>query len=252
MKKKNGSFYKLIISLEILKYAIFLIIAYIVIWGLIIEPHLPQHYYGVTDLKELIEAVLLLIAIRWINSFIGFFHAVEFFNSGRNQKFISALKCIKRFGKNFKFDQIIILNESFVGTVENKKYIYMVTGFITGLKLSKAYCFGWAFNENGNDIDLYQFVYTKDKPIYHKFRTVPAGSECVFNMEYRERIMIKWKLYIKEGRELNLIYNDDLMTPKRFHWGIYLNNFANNVLQDEKKGIQAVNGKILLNDDLLL
>jgi len=239
MKKKIGSFSKLIIFLEILKYATFLIIAYIVIWGLIIEPHLPQHYYGVTDLIEFIEAVVLFLPIRWINAFIGFFKAVQYFDSGLNMRLITAVKCIRKLGKKYKQSQTIAFNESFLSAVENKHCIYMIMGLTTGIKLNKAYCYAWSFSENEKDIDLYQFIYTKDKPVYHKFRTVPAGSECVFNMEYRDRIMIKWKLYINEDDELNLIYNDDLITPHKYRWGINLDYFINNKLKDENKIIET-------------
>lgn len=227
MKKKNGSFSKLIIYLEIFQYATILIIAYIVIWGLIIEPHLPQHYYGITDLIELTEAVLLLIPIRLINLSIGFFRTVQYFDSGLNIRFIPAIKCIRMLGKKYKFSKKVVFNESFIHSVESKHCIYMITGLTTSIKPNKAYCYGWSFNENEKDIDLYQIIYSKDKPVYHRFTTVPVGSKCYFNMEYRDRIMIKWKMYIKKDHELKLIYVDDIVTHDQSHWGINLDYFIN-------------------------
>ena len=240
MKNKQFEFKKVIILLlNILKYAVYLLIAYIVIWGLIIEPHLPQHYYGVTDLIELIEAFLLLIPIRCINSIIGFSHIVQYFGSELNQKQFSVTKCIKKFGKRYKIRKTIVFNESFTNFVENMKCIYLITGLTNGIKLGKAYCFGWSFNENEKDIDLYQLIYTKDKPVYHKFSTVPAESKCVFNIEYKDRLILKWKMYIQEGNKLNLIYDDELMTPKQSRWGINLDCFENCLLKDGNKEINT-------------
>jgi len=248
----NTIFFKLIILLEVLKFVIYFFIAYLVIWGLIIEPHLSLHYYGVSDMIEFAVALLLILPIRWINSLIGFFHAVTFFGKGLNPRLFSVIRGIRKFGKNFKLDRTVVFNESFTNGFENRKQIYLVMGFTVGIKFGKAYCFGWSFGENDKDIDLYRFTYTNDKPLVHKFNSVPAGSECDFSMEYRDRVMIKWKLSTKEGETSDLIFNDELMTSKRFHWGVNLNGFMNSIFKDGDKAISTSKPMLLLNNDLYL
>ena len=84
--------------------------AYLLLYGLIIEPNIPRHVYGPGDLKELILLGILLLMIgfcflllRWIN-----YQPLKF-QWWNNLKFLASLKfdlgeyvALKRMGINYK------------------------------------------------------------------------------------------------------------------------------------------------------
>lgn len=228
MKKKRYNFRLILIIIKLLQYGIILLIAYIVIWGLIIEPHMPKHYYGITDLIEFVEAILLIIPLVLLSSVKGFFKMLRHFSKRMRMTVFEAFKTIQIFKSVFKIRKNIVFDEKFFNNVLIRSgYVYLISGLATGLMLEKAYCFAWSLSSDGSDIHIYRVICHKGKFDYYKIKTVSVGSECIFTLEYKSRLEIKWRLYVLDNSKWDLIYRDKILASNNSLWGINLAHFEN-------------------------
>ncbi|MEI8202409.1 MAG: hypothetical protein WCH34_05320 [Bacteroidota bacterium] len=203
---------------------------YLVLAGFVFKSNDQIHFNGISDFRNLIAAVLLIIPAVFFAYLIGIYHTFKFFGHEVSLSFRSVFKWIRRIGKGYEINKAVVFDNKYVEIGRNNHFIYLITGLTSGVMLNEAFCYAWSFNKNETDIDIYLVTYKKKKADFRKIYTASQGVEYGFSLSHKKRRRVKCKLYLNNNDEWDLLYKKDTSATSSSS-GIELELFENTPLR---------------------
>lgn len=228
--KLSYSFNKLmILILNIMIISGLLTIGYFVIYGLIIEPNLPMHYYGVGDLAEFLYSAGVSIIIVLIFRIRNFYLSLEFLGHQISLSSLWGIRHFVFFNKIFSRERGLIFDNKLTDGKDPDK-IYLIHGICLGNIFRKSYFFGYSFSKD-NVIKIYKVLFSGKIPVTIKICSVPTGSACQFLMEYKYRSFIIWSVATKGRSGYIVDFYEEMMVHNRNVFGMWVDDLTSTPLK---------------------
>lgn len=219
MKLSFSSNKLMVLILNIFIISGFVTIGYYVIYGLIIEPNLPLHWYGIGDFMELMYSCWLLLMVFLLYRVRRFYYTLDFFKSSLNFANWFGLKNFVIFRKVFKISSEKKFDPDFLSDKESRK-VYLGSGICLGNVLRKSYFFACSFSPIDNMVTIYKVLFTGKVPEMIKILTIPINSQCEFQMEFKFRSIISWSVSTMGKGGYRIEYYEEMIVQKKVRSGI--------------------------------
>jgi hypothetical protein len=230
MKKVFSASSLIVIFLSILIYADFVYFAFLVIYGLIIEPNLPQHWYGIGDFIELMYCFGLMVIAFFIFRIRRFYISLNFLERKLSLSNLFGISHFVIFRKLFTRSKELIFSREFIETKEPNQ-VYLINGICLPTIFYKSYFFGYSYEETENLIVLYKILFNNRVPEVIKIINVPVGSTCQFILEYQFRSIINWTVSSKGKGGFKVEYFEEMMVQNHFWNGMSVDGLSETMLK---------------------
>ncbi len=223
---------------------LYIIVAFIFIYGLIIEPRLPFHFYGRGDRMEVLYCIALSLIIYFLFFVKSYIKICDFYSG--NMSFVKSFKLfqlqlnqtqnpIHLFPLVFLFrkysnDYIVTLDETLIKSTKD----HLESNILTGITIGKhdGYFFAWHYDETLELFSLAKILVTREGSNAYPLVNLPIGKEVKFTIEKLRRDEIIWKISVLIDGKYEIIENSASGVKNRKVWGIKINALKNIIIRN--------------------
>lgn len=221
-------------TFDVIIILLYILVGYLVIYGLIIEPNLPLHYYGMGDVREFLYCITIVIVISIFYSIKSYIKGCDFYSIySKNNEIFKLFPLVFLF-KNYKSDCYVTMNEDLIASTDKINAYNIVLGISIGGYKQCAYFFAWSYDNIQNQIIINK-LFVDNKKITPSFLAkIPLGKRVKFVFEYKDKTEIEWKIYLFTDGKFRLLVKDVSFVKNHKIWGAKINMLQNITLSYSK------------------
>lgn len=221
-------------TLDVIIILLYIIIGYLVIYCLIIEPNIPLHYYGMSDLWEFLYSITIGLVISIFSSIRSYIKVCDFYSIKSKNKKIFKLLPIVFFFRNYKKDCYVTMDEDLITSKDKKNANNIILGITIGGYKQCAYYFTWSYDNIQNQIIINKLIVDNKKKEPCFLAKIPIGKRVKFIFEYNDKTEIEWKIYLFTDGKFRLLVKDVSFVKNHKIWGTKINMLQNITLNNYK------------------
>ncbi len=241
---KTG-FKQFTVFLEICISLFGLVVGFLFIYGLLIEPNLPDHFFGLGDRKEMVYILLLSTLIVFLIFQISYIKTCSFYSG--NTLFIRSIKSsffyktnLKKpvrlfppvfFLRKYRLHYATKLDQHLVSSSEHSDKLNIISGLTIGGFRKSGYFFAWKYKPNEDTFTIFKVLLLNNKATAFQLGSFKSGESIEFSLTKKKNFQLEWKVAVLENESYEKVAESFSEIKASHLWGIEINGIENIVIR---------------------